>query len=160
MARESAGYRGKSIGGCMERNDDDVDRTMDVCDPAAQLAIRTWLTADEVIAELGSAGRHTTAAAIHQRQRRGRLLGARVDGHWRYAPFQFRQGRVCEDVEALLRLLTPRWAADVATWFVLPSADLDGRTPQEVLLAHGLTPALRESARRFGASGWLTRDLP
>lgn len=150
---------GVSIGGCMELNDDVVDRTVDVSDPSAQQVVRAWLTADEVIEHLGRDGRHTTTAAIHQRRRRGRLLGARVDGRWRYAPIQFGHGRIREDVEGLLRIVTCRWPAEVASWFVLPCPDLADRTPEEVLLDEGLSPELRQAARDFGTTGWVTPGL-
>jgi hypothetical protein len=143
----------------MELNDDTVDRTIDVSDPAVQKIVRTWLTAEELITQLDRAGRHTTAAAIHQRRRRGRLLGARVDGRWRYAQFQFERGRVRDDVETLLRLVTCRWPADVASWFVLPSESLGGQAPQDLLVSGGLTRGLREAAREFGSAEWVTRDL-
>ncbi|MBO9521852.1 MAG: hypothetical protein J7518_09965 [Nocardioidaceae bacterium] len=144
----------------MELNDGAEDRTIDVADPNVQQVVRTWLTAEEVIEKLERAGRHTTAAAIHQRRRRGRLLGARVDGRWRYAPFQFEQGQVRDDVETLLRLVTCRWPADIASWFVLSSEELGGQSPQDLLLSGGLTRGLREVAREFGRSDWVTRDLP
>jgi hypothetical protein len=143
----------------MGLNDGTHDRTIDVTDPAVQEVVRTWLTAEEVIDKVDRAGRHTTVAAIHQRRRRGRLLGARVDGRWRYAPFQFDQGRVHQEVDAVLRLVTCRWPADVASWFVLPSDDLGGRSPQDLLLDKGLTGSLREAAREFGSSDWVTRGL-
>lgn len=146
-----------SIGGCMELSDDTWDRTVDVLHPEVQQVVGSWLTAEEVVGQLSRGGRHTTVAAIHQRRRRGRLLGARVDGTWRYAPFQFRRGAVTDDIETLLRAVSCRWPADVVSWVVLPHPELDGARPMDILIDEGLTEELRLLAESFGTTDWITR---
>ncbi len=95
-----------------------------------------------------------SVSAVRGRRARGSLLALRTaSGSWVYPAWQFDHGRVLPGLGPVLRVLSDGVSGwTVAAWLRSPEAELDGRTPLEVL-AGGDTDLVLLVASH-AASGW------
>lgn len=125
---------------------------VDVTEPAAIMAVRSWWDAERVAECLSRAGAPIGVPGVHQRRRRGTLLAARVGGRWRYPPFQVQPGGAGQGFDALVTLLWPVGPGPMAEWLTASNAALGGRAPEAVLGVDGITQELWHAATELAES--------